>query len=619
MGAAALVVAAVMLPPAAKADTAISATVEVNGQPSLAPVAALERGGTWYFQASGLLQALGLDVTEAAGSAQVTAADGNTRLGIAAGSTTAYVDGAALDLEPAPIQQDGNVFAPLALLGLLGAQPAWEPSGASLTVDDAGVVPAAAIAAASGGVQLFDSGGGVADAAPGLGLAPGDRIVTASDGSAQVRLSDGSLIDVAPGSSLELTDLGSGETAGSRVASFTLLVGRILARIFDLGGGLSQLTVNTPTAVIGDRGTTFLVDVAPSGATTADVLSGQVTLAGEGGQGAQVPVRADEQSVVASAGAPASPAAPVGGVAVDSWLASAVADARVAAQTQTLAPQQSVTSQQALLQMAAPTIQQDLNQLSGQPYAGSVTTTGGAEVELTGQAPATGGVAGAGGAGAPAGSGNPGQSGGSNGNGGGNGQGAAGGNGGASPGSQGNGNGQGQGNGGANSGAGSATNGSGPGGGGGSGGAGQGTASGGGTSGGVASGNGPATGGGNGGTTNAGGQASGGGNSHGVASGSAQTNVNTPGNGGGNGSATNAGGQANANGQTSGVANSSGGNATNGSGQASGSGTNGSSQGNGQSGGANGGSGAGGTGQGSGSGAGGANTAVSAPGTGGLS
>ncbi len=386
----ALLVLAVMVPPAAAADAPITASMLVNGQPAAGPLGALQRGGTWYFEAGRLLQALGMRVTHPAGGPEVTATGAGMRLGVTAGSTTAYLDGAAIRLDTAPLEQGGSVYVPMSLIGLLGAQATWHVGDAALTVDEPTLEPTADIAAAAGGVRLFTAGGGSSGVAPGQALAPGDSLVTAGDGSAQIRLSDGSLIDVAPNSNLQLASLDPGAAAGSRLASFRLLVGRILARIFDLGGGLSKLKIRTPTAVIADRGTTFLIDVAPSGATSAAVLSGQITLAGMGGLGTPVRIAADQESTVANPSAPATPAAAVSGVAVDAWLARAVADAGVARVAEALAPQRGTPSQQKLLETALPTIQQTLNQLAGQAYVGHVTTTGGAGADLSGQALAVG-------------------------------------------------------------------------------------------------------------------------------------------------------------------------------------------------------------------------------------
>lgn len=100
---------------------------------------------------------------------------------------------------------------------------------------------------------------------PGAPLQPGDRIATGAAGSAVVTLRDGTVLTVGPNSVVEL----------SRYAfESTTQRGNFLVELFEgsirvVTGLLARVNpelfkVNTPTSVVGVRGTDFIVEAEPN-------------------------------------------------------------------------------------------------------------------------------------------------------------------------------------------------------------------------------------------------------------------------------------------------------------------------------------------------------------------
>lgn len=102
----------------------------------------------------------------------------------------------------------------------------------------------------------------------GTSLQPADVIVTGADGSAGITFADNSIVSVGPGSVFSIDRYAFDSTTHAGEFQGTLQRGRLAA----VSGKLVQqspesMKIRTPSAVMGVRGTEFLVQVdAPQGA-----------------------------------------------------------------------------------------------------------------------------------------------------------------------------------------------------------------------------------------------------------------------------------------------------------------------------------------------------------------
>lgn len=100
-------------------------------------------------------------------------------------------------------------------------------------------------------------------------LSVGDVIRTKSDGMAKVSFIDGNRIELGPLTKLSITDY-------QQVKSINVARGRVLFDIEKLKPG-EGFEIRTPTAILGVKGTRFLIDVAPT-STLVVVFSGAVRI-----------------------------------------------------------------------------------------------------------------------------------------------------------------------------------------------------------------------------------------------------------------------------------------------------------------------------------------------------
>jgi hypothetical protein len=135
-----------------------------------------------------------------------------------------------------------------------------------------------------------------------------ELLETVENGSMAVRFADGTELRLGSASQATLDNFvySSDQTGGQMAASLTRGAFRFISGRIDKGG----VQLRTPTALIGIRGTDFLVTVAASGATVISVISGIVTVQPAGG-GAAVAVNAGQTVGVAAANAAPAPTAPV--------------------------------------------------------------------------------------------------------------------------------------------------------------------------------------------------------------------------------------------------------------------------------------------------------------------
>lgn len=99
-------------------------------------------------------------------------------------------------------------------------------------------------------------------AALGAGVAQAERIVTGRGASAVLMLKDGTVVSVGPGSTVDLSHFKFEPTTQDGGFMVSLLQGSIRV-VTGLLGKLhpNKVSITTPTAVVGVRGTDFIVEV----------------------------------------------------------------------------------------------------------------------------------------------------------------------------------------------------------------------------------------------------------------------------------------------------------------------------------------------------------------------
>ncbi|HBL18786.1 MAG: hypothetical protein A2X36_15740 [Elusimicrobia bacterium GWA2_69_24] len=152
--------------------------------------------------------------------------------------------------------------AGLAALALLAAALLRVPSASAAEADwDT------RLAAVQGEVFVVPAGGGEAMAAEaGMPLEAGDEVRTGSDGKAEVAVSADSLLELGPESEFRV------DSAARSAGSFTLSLGRLVAKLRSLTLVRERLSFRTPTAVAAVRGTEFALEVQDDGGTALGVF-----------------------------------------------------------------------------------------------------------------------------------------------------------------------------------------------------------------------------------------------------------------------------------------------------------------------------------------------------------
>ena len=113
-------------------------------------------------------------------------------------------------------------------------------------------------------------------------------IVTGADGQMTLKLADGSEIRVQPGTAARLAEVKRNPASGARAYLINLLRGRLETDVTPSKSANSRFTINTPTAALGVRGTSFRATAEGNSAST-EVLEGRVAAIGtRGGAGVEV-------------------------------------------------------------------------------------------------------------------------------------------------------------------------------------------------------------------------------------------------------------------------------------------------------------------------------------------
>jgi hypothetical protein len=135
------------------------------------------------------------------------------------------------------------------LLAISGPLAAAEPAGVVKTVR---------------GQVAIERSGASAVAAPGARVQAGDRIVTGADGQIGITLRDNTLLSAGPNSTLDLEHYAFDSTthagaldASVRRGTLAVVSGKIAKQ------SPEAVRFRTPNAILGVRGTSFVVDAGP--------------------------------------------------------------------------------------------------------------------------------------------------------------------------------------------------------------------------------------------------------------------------------------------------------------------------------------------------------------------
>jgi ferric-dicitrate binding protein FerR (iron transport regulator) len=114
-----------------------------------------------------------------------------------------------------------------------------------------------------------------ADLARGSVLYQGDEVQTGEDSALRILLQDDSVLDMAPSTHMRVEAFTYKPKEKTRLAKFTMLLGRLWARVTPSSGDDPSFSISTPNAVAGVRGTSLVVDFT-NGATQVTVVNGAV-------------------------------------------------------------------------------------------------------------------------------------------------------------------------------------------------------------------------------------------------------------------------------------------------------------------------------------------------------
>ncbi|WP_157264525.1 FecR family protein [Paenibacillus oryzisoli] len=143
---------------------------------------------------------------------------------------------------------------------------------------DAKTVRVAIISALSGDVTIKKGGGSKTyDAYENMSLNQGDTVYTGAGSSVTLNLASGDA-DVTLGDNAELNVSDLNSANGNKKSKLKVWAGSMWVKVKSLAGADDEFEVETPTAVMGVRGTQFFVSVDPvSGKTKMAVGSGRVS------------------------------------------------------------------------------------------------------------------------------------------------------------------------------------------------------------------------------------------------------------------------------------------------------------------------------------------------------
>ncbi len=134
----------------------------------------------------------------------------------------------------------------------------------------------------------------------------GDRIKTALNSRVELEMPDESIIRVDQNSIFDVKDIKTEEESGEDNFSFSLWAGNIWAKFTKAVSGRKSRSIESPSAVVAVRGTTFEVNVDQELTTRVAVEEGEVLVTSKDTQG-EVIVRSNQQTIVRRGKSPTDP------------------------------------------------------------------------------------------------------------------------------------------------------------------------------------------------------------------------------------------------------------------------------------------------------------------------
>jgi hypothetical protein len=107
-------------------------------------------------------------------------------------------------------------------------------------------------------------------------LESGDRIRTGFNSSAEILIDDGSILKLEDNAKMELTGLYVDSATKKVKTRLYLAIGRLFSNIAQMMNRESRFDVQTPTAIVGIRGTEFVIELADAEETDVGVFEGSV-------------------------------------------------------------------------------------------------------------------------------------------------------------------------------------------------------------------------------------------------------------------------------------------------------------------------------------------------------
>jgi len=120
------------------------------------------------------------------------------------------------------------------------------------------------------------------EAEVGMSLEAGDSVRTGDDSSAKITFFDGSTIELEAGTEIEITSLDISPDTGSTTITLEQTIGNTISRVTKLVDPASRYEVETPTGVVGVRGSVMQVYVIEDGTTWAINLEGDIWAIAQG-------------------------------------------------------------------------------------------------------------------------------------------------------------------------------------------------------------------------------------------------------------------------------------------------------------------------------------------------
>jgi hypothetical protein len=142
------------------------------------------------------------------------------------------------------------------------AQTQSAPNPSPAPIANAPVARSGTFKSVVGNVQIQAANGQTRPAQSGEGIAVQERVITGTDGSAAITLRDGTVVAMGPNSNMSINTFSFDPTTQNGSLIVSVLQGsiRLLTGLLAKANPQS-VQVQTPTSLVGVRGTDFIVDV----------------------------------------------------------------------------------------------------------------------------------------------------------------------------------------------------------------------------------------------------------------------------------------------------------------------------------------------------------------------